>query len=175
MAVLRERWEIEAINVPGAPYWLFDLTSTQRAVDAPFEVLPYRYGGMAYRGPEPFVKGVLDVRNAEGRHRVDANLKPTRWVDLTGPIAEGATTYAGAMIADHPSNIHHPTVARIHPITLPFFSFVPANETKVVITKDAPTRFRYRVLIHDGHPDVALDERTWRDFADPPRASIDPD
>ncbi len=170
--VLRERWDLEAIDVPGAPYWLFDLTSTQLAVSRPFEVLPYRYGGMAYRGPEPFVKGKLDVLNSEGKHRIDGNLQPTRWVDLTGPVADGSSTYAGAMIADHPGNIHHPTVARIHPITLPFFSFVPASDTKVVIATETPLVFRYRVLIHDGHPDAGLDERIWHDFAEPPRVTI---
>ena len=65
--VLRERWDVEAIEIPQSAYWLFDLTSTQQAVDRPLELLPYRYGGMAYRGPEPFVKGTLDVLNSEGQ------------------------------------------------------------------------------------------------------------
>ena len=100
--ILRERWEIEAYDVPGSPYWLFDVISTQQAVEHPVDIMPYRYGGMAYRGPEPFVKGKLDVLTAEGRHRVDGNLKPTRWVDLTGPVADGSDQYAGALIVDHP-------------------------------------------------------------------------
>ena len=53
------RWT--SYDIPDSPYWLFDLTSTQQAISHPFEILPYRYGGMAYRGPEPFVKGKLDV------------------------------------------------------------------------------------------------------------------
>ncbi len=104
--VLRERWDVEAYAIPRAPYWLFDVTSTQQAVDRPLELLPYRYGGMAYRGPEPFVKGTLDVLTSEGKHRKDGDQKPARWVDLTGPIADGSDKYAGAMIADHPSNPH---------------------------------------------------------------------
>jgi hypothetical protein len=171
--LLREQWDVEAYDVAGSPYWIFDLTSTQRAVDRPFEVQPYRYGGMAYRGPEPFVRGTLDVLTAEGRHRVDGNLQPTRWVDLTGPVADGSKSYAGVMIADHPGNIHHPTVARIHPTTLPFFSYVPASKESVLIDSKTPVVFRYRVLIHDGHPDASLDERVWRDFADPPRVKVE--
>ena len=170
--VLRERWDVEAYDIPGSPYWLLDLSSTQQAVDRPLEVLPYRYGGMAYRGPEPFVKGLLEVLTSEGRHRRDGDQKPARWVDLTGPVAEGSATYAGAMIADHPTNPHAPTVARIHPTTLPFFSYVPAFDKSLTIATDAPTVFRYRILIHDGRPDAGLDNRTWRDFAEPPTVEV---
>jgi Methane oxygenase PmoA len=166
--VLRERWDVEAYAIPNAPYWLFDIISTQQAVDRPLGILPYRYGGMAYRGPEPFVKGTLDVLTSEGKHRKDGDQKPARWVDLTGPIADGSDKYAGAMIADHPSNPHYPNVVRIHPTTLPFFSYVPAYDKPLTIAVDTPTVFRYRVLIHDGHPDPVLDDRVARDFAEPP-------
>ena len=173
VTVLRERWDVEAYHIPNAPYWLFDLTSTQQAVDRPLEVLPYRYGGLAYRGPEPFVKGTLDVLTSEGKHRRDGDQKPARWVDLTGPVLDGSDKYAGAMIADHPSNPHYPNVARIHPTTLPFFCFVPAYDKPLTIATDTPTVFRYRVLIHDGHPDPALDERAARDFAEPPVVTVE--
>ncbi len=86
---------IELYDVPGSPYWLFDLTSTQQAEGHPLEVLPHRYGGMAYRSAEPSVVGPLDVLTAEGRHRFDGDQKPTRWVDLTGPVADGSPNYAG--------------------------------------------------------------------------------
>ncbi len=169
---LRERWDVEAIEVPGANYWLFDITSTQQAEGHPMELPPYRYGGMAYRGPEPWLKGTLDVLTNENRHRVDGDQKPAKWMDLTGPISEGSSTYAGAMMADHPSNINHPTVIRVHPTKLPFFSYVPSHDKKVVIPTDTPTVFKYRVLIHDGRPDKALDDRIWRDFAEPPVVSV---
>jgi hypothetical protein len=171
--VLRERWDVAAYDIPGAPYWLFDLTSTQQATDAPMEPAPYRYGGMAYRGPDSFLpREVLDVLTSEGLDRRRGDQKPARWVDLTGPIADGSSDYAGAMMADHPDNPHHPTVARIHPTSLPFFCFVPAHDEKLVIDTDKPTVFRYRILIHDGHPDGDLDERIWRDFAEPPRVQV---
>lgn len=172
--VLRERWDVEAYHIPGAPYWLFDLTSTQQAAGDPVLLPPYRYGGMAYRGPDPFVKGPLDVLTSEGLTRRDADQKPARWVDLTGPIADGSDQYAGAMIQDHPSNIHHPTVARIHPTSLPFFCFVPGHDQTVTIGVDKPTVFRYRILIHDGRPDRVRDESIWQDFADPPRVTVVP-
>ena len=170
---LRERWEVELYDVPGTPYWLFDLTSTQQAETHPLELLPHRYGGMAYRSAEPSVRGPIDVLTAEGRHRLDGDQKPTRWVDLTGPVAEGSPNYAGAMIADHPANSDHPTVARIHPITLPFFSYVPAHDRPLVIATDRSTVFRYRILIHDGRPDPALNDRIAADFAEPVSVRLD--
>jgi Methane oxygenase PmoA len=172
--VLREKWDVEAYDIPGRPYWLFDLTSTQQATDKPLELPPYRYGGMAYRGAEPFVKGGIDVLTSDGRGRKERDQKPARWVDLTGPIADGSDQFAGAMIADHPQNLNHPTLARIHPTTLPFFTFVPSHDKTVTIGTDAPTVFRYRILIHDGHPDGELDEQVWRDFAEPPTVTVEP-
>ncbi len=170
--VLRERWDVEAYDIPGSPYWLFDLTSTQQAIGEPLQVQPYRYGGMAYRGPEPFVKGKLDVLTSAGLDRSRGDQKPARWVDLTGPVADGSDRYGGAMILDHPKNLNTPTVARIHPTRLPFFSYVPGYDTKVTISADSPTVFRYRVMIHDGRPDAAIDERLWLDFAEPPRVTV---
>jgi hypothetical protein len=171
--VLNETWEIEAFDVPGSPFWLFDLTSTQQPAKAPIELPPYRYGGMAYRGPDPFLKGPLDVLTSEGLDRQRGDQKPARWVDLTGPVKEGSERYGGAAILDHPSNKNHPTVARIHPTSLPFFAFTPSHDAKVTIPADRPTVFRYRVVIHDGHPHAALDERLWRDFAEPPTVVIE--
>jgi hypothetical protein len=168
VTVLRERWDVEAYPPVEENYWLFDVTSTQEAVGRPLELLPYRYGGMAYRGPEPFVKGTLDVLTSEGLHRRNGDQKPARWIDLTGPIADGSDKYAGAMIADHPSNPHYPNVARIHPTSLPFFCYVPSHDKPLTISDKTPSVFRYRVLIHDGHPDQELDERVARDFAEPP-------
>lgn len=169
---LRERWEVELFDAPGSPYWLFDLTSTQQAEGEPLEVLPHRYGGMAYRSAEPSVRGPIDVLTAEGRHRLDGDQKPTRWVDLTGPVADFSPNYAGAMVADHPGNPRYPTVVRIHPITLPFFSFVPAHDQILTIPTDRPTVFRYRVLIHDGRPNPALNDRIAHDFSDPPEVIL---
>ena len=174
LVVLRERWDVEAYAIPGSPYRLFDLTSTQRATDEPMVLPPYRYGGMAYRGPDSFFpEGVLDVLTSEGYDRVRGDQEPARWVDLTGPIEDGSDTYAGAAIFDHPSNVNHPTPARIHPTRLPFFCFVPSHDEEVTIGPDEPTVFRYRILIHDGHPDAERNERIWRDFAEPPTVAIE--
>jgi hypothetical protein len=169
--VLRERWVVTAYDIPERPYWLFEIASTQEAVGRPFELVPYRYGGMAYRGPDSFLPlGKLDVLTSEGLDRMRGDQKPARWVDLTGPTFEDPKAYAGAMVAEHASNPGYPNVARIHPTTLPFFTFVPAhqsNPTPVVFEPGKPVVFRFRVVIHDGHPDGALDELVAQDFVTP--------
>lgn len=173
--VLKETWDVEAIDIPGADYRLFEITSTQRAVGRPIELPPYRYGGMAYRGPDPFLPaGVLDVLTSEGFDRVQGDQKPTRWVDLTGPITDGSSTYAGAAILDAPTNQHHPTPARIHPSRIPFFCFVPSHDTAVTIPTDRDLVFHYRVVLHDGHPDPERNNRLWNDFGHPPVARLLP-
>jgi hypothetical protein len=176
--VLRERWEIEAYDIPGSPYWLFDLTTTQQATDEPMELLPYRYGGLAYRGPDPFIKvgepGILDILTSEGlKERTVAAQKPARWFDLTGPVAVGSDHYGGALLMDHPGNAHFPNKVRIHPRILPFSNYVPAHDAKITIGTKEPTVFRYRVMIHDGRPDGARDEQLWRDFAEPPQVTVE--
>ncbi len=169
--VLAEHWNLEAYDIPGSPYWLIDLTSTQSARDQTLEVLPHRYGGMAYRGPDTFLNpAVLDVLTSAGLDRVRGDQQPARWVDLTGPVDAGGSRYGGAMIADHPANACQPTVARIHPTALPFFSYVPAYRQALALEPGRPRTFRYRILIHDGHPDRDRDERVWRDLAEPPQA-----
>jgi hypothetical protein len=170
---LRERWDVEAYNVPGTPYWMFDLTSTQQAAETPVVLPPYRYGGMTYRGADSFYQGPLDVLTSEGLDRQRGDQKPARWVDLTGLVAGGSGQYGGAVILDHPGNLHHPNAVRIHPTKIPFFVFTPAHDARVTLEPGKPVVFRYRVVIHDGHPGAALDERLWRDFAHPPEAAIE--
>ena len=170
--VMKETWELEIHDVPGSPFWLMDLTSRQRAIEKPIDLIPYRYGGMAYRGPEPFYHGKIDVLTSEGFDRVSGDQMPARWVDLTGPVEEGSTRFGGAMILDHPSNPHYPTVARIHPTTIPFFTYTPAHDTNLTIGTAADTTFRYRIVIHDGHPDRLLNERLWNDFSSPPVVTV---
>jgi len=173
IVVLRERWDLEAYETPGADYRLIDLTATQQAVEKPMRLPRYRYGGMAYRGPDSFFpRGVLDVLTSAGHDRVEGDQKPARWVDLTGPIASGSNRYAGAAMLDHPSNINHPTPARIHPTRLPFFCYVPSHDVPVTIGTAEPLVLKYRIVIHDGHPDAERNERLWRAFAEPVRASI---
>ena len=166
--VLEESWTIDVYDVPNQPAWIWDLTSTQTPLGQDLEIVKHRYGGMAYRGPEPFVKGKLDVLTSEGHnHRTKADQKPAKWFDLTGPVANGSETYVGAVMCDHPSNIRFPNVVRIHPVTLPFFSFVPAYNENLKLQAGQGTTWKYRTMVHDGRPDQQRDEALFQDFSTP--------
>lgn len=166
--VLTEAWDMAIYEVPGQPGWVWDLTSTQTPLGKDLELSKHRYGGMAYRGPEPFVKGKLDVMTSEGNDdRKTADQKPARWIDLTGPVADNSSEYVGAVMCDHPSNVRHPNVVRIHPVTLPFYSWVPAHTGNLNLKADTPATWRYRTMVHDGHPDRAKNQALFDDFAKP--------
>ncbi len=163
-----ETWEIAVYEVPGEPAWVWDIASTQTPRGQDMVLVKHRYGGMAYRGPEPFVKGKLDVLTSEGADtRAKADQKPARWIDLTGPVAEGASEYVGAVMCDHPANPRFPNVVRIHPTLLPFFSFVPAHREDLRLEAGKPVTWRYRTMVHDGHPDRARNEALFADFSTP--------
>jgi len=120
------------------------------------------------RGPEPFVKGKLDVLTSEGADtRAKADQKPACWIDLTGPVADGSSDYVGAVMCDHPANPRFPNVVRIHPTLLPFFSFVPAHREDLRLEAGKPVTWRYRTMVHDGRPDRARNEALFADFSSP--------
>lgn len=166
--VLDESWKVAVYEIPGQPSWVWDLTSSQKPVGEDLELSKHRYGGMAYRGPEPFVKGKLDVLTSEGRtDRTTADQKPCKWFDLTGPVAETSSDYVGATMCDHPSNLRFPNVVRIHPVSLPFFSFVPAHAEALVLKNGQTYQWKYRTMVHDGRPNRVRDQALFDDFANP--------
>jgi hypothetical protein len=168
-----ERWAVTVYDIPGQPAWVWDIASTQTPFGQDLTLARHRYGGMAYRGPEPFVKGTLDVLTSEGADtRAKADQKPARWIDLTGPVADGSSDYVGAVMCDHPSNPRFPNVVRIHPTLLPFFSFVPAHAADMKLAAGEPVTWRYRTMVHDGRPDKSRNEALFADFAAPVEAKL---
>ncbi len=170
---LEESWKVSLYDIPNQPAWIWDITTTQTPTSQDLELVKHRYGGMAYRGPEPFVKGQLDVLTSEGHdHRSKADQKPAKWFDLTGPVAEGSNQYVGAVMCDHPSNLRFPNVVRIHPLTLPFFSFVPAYNENLILKANQPKSWTYRTMVHDGHPNKSRNDALFHDFASPVDVSL---
>jgi hypothetical protein len=171
--VMNETWDFTIYELPGQPAWVWDLVSTQTPVGKDLELPKYRYGGMAYRGPEPFVKGKLDVMTSEGNDdRKTADQKPARWIDLTGPVEPDSTDYIGAVMCDHPSNVRHPNVVRIHPVTLPFYSWVPSHKDNLTLKAGTPYVWQYRTMVHDGRPNRLLNQSLFDDFAHPVEVQI---
>jgi hypothetical protein len=171
VAVLAETWQVTAwaVGGPEAGWWLWDLDVEQRAVQDTALVLPkYRYGGMAFRGNGAWVQRPWEFLTSAGKTRADADGTAGAWADLSGEL-EG--DWAGLTLIGHPANVHSPQPFRCHP-AVPYFCFAPSQRGPWRIEPGVPLLLRYRFLVHDGRPDMALAERLYRDFAEPPQVLV---
>mgnify|MGYP003729906339 CR=1 FL=1 len=90
---------------------------------------------------------------------------------MAGPFPDGGK--GGLTMIDHPSNPTYPTAVRIHP-QVPYFCFAFAQRQPYTIEAGKSLELRYRCVVHDGEPDKAANERWARDFADPPKVTVQP-
>lgn len=169
---LNEAWSLEIYAIgqsASQPHFVFDLTITCACAGESVLKLPkYRYGGIGFRGPAAWNgKGNLTFLNSEGttdRSKGDNAQTVGRWAHLGGLINGAA---AGVAILGHPGNPGAPQPQRIHP-TEPFFNFAPQQAGDFDIAPGKPMILRYRFVLADGAPDVALLNRLWNDYAHPP-------
>ena len=182
--VLEEVWTVLAFNVdPASGRFVVDFASTQTcAGPTPLEVNKYLYGGLGLRAnsqwfdpkakgedpPDPSRSGESNFLTSEGKHRTDGNHTRPRWLDLSGKL-EGA--FAGLTVLDSPRNFRFPQPVRLHP-NKPYFSFAPAVEGGFTIAPGKPYLSMYRLILHDGPPEVKTIERFWNDLAETPRARV---
>jgi hypothetical protein len=124
----------------------------------------YRYGGMAFRGMGDWLEGELGIVTSEEHGRVDGNAQPARWVDFTGPLGND---WGGVTLFDNPLNQRYPTPARIHP-KLPYFCFAWTQDAPYTVKGNQSLDLLYRVAVHNGKPNKAINERIARDFVNPP-------
>jgi hypothetical protein len=78
---------------------------------------------------------------------------------------------AGIAMLGHPGNFRAPEPMRVHP-TDPYLCFAPSRLGGWSIAADRPFTARYRFVAADGPADAAMLDRLWRDFADPPRVTV---
>jgi hypothetical protein len=146
------------------------------------------YSGMSFRGPSNWLhresqdvaralaQGIeftgvrwlppdleLDVITSEGKTRADGDGEAARWVDYTGPSGDG---WGGLAMFSHRENLRHPMPLRIHP-ELPYFSFALTRDAPLTVCSDRSLDQRFRVLVHDGHPDPVLNERIGSAYENP--------
>lgn len=175
--MLDETWHVVACALAGIV--VFDFESIQTcAKTIPLRMNKYHYGGFGVRGnrhwfdpmvkgndpPGPSRSGRSDFLTSEGKHRHDGNHTRPRWVDLSGEV-DGRM--GGITVLDHPGNFRSPQPVRLHP-NKPYFCFAPMVLGEFDIKPREPYVSRYRLIVHDGLPDVPMIERLWNDYADPP-------
>jgi hypothetical protein len=171
---LNEHWVVRvyATHATPAPYFVFDLESTQTtATDSPLELLEYHYGGLALRGHAEW----MTVSNAvflasDGLDRTTGDNHAGRWCFIGGNVGGVPVGYAAL---GHPSNFRAPQKMRIHPKD-PYMAFSPVKDGPFTIQPGTPYVTRFRFIAKDGPPDAALFERLWNDYATPPLATYTP-
>lgn len=124
------------------------------------------FKGMNWLPPDVF----LDILTSEGKDRKEGDRTQARWIDYTGPLGN---EWGGMVMFDHPSNVRYPTPLRIHP-DLPYYSWAFVQNELYTIYNDKPLEFVYRALIHNGHPNMELNERFANDFVNPPQITWQP-
>jgi hypothetical protein len=169
---LNERWLVRAYKTHdgNAPYFVFDLESTQTAAnDAPLELLEYRYGGFALRGHAEW----RDVEKAvflssEGLDRSAADDNAGRWCFIGGSVRGKLAGYAGL---GQPENFRAPQKLRVHPSD-PYLAFAPTKDGAFAIEPGTPYITRFRFVSLDGAPEARLLDRLWNDYATPPDVAL---
>jgi hypothetical protein len=173
--VLKEVWDVRVYNIGGPKkgYWLWDFKSTQRCVaDSPLYQIKYRYGGFGFRGAAEWEGENAMYLTSEGKTRKDGHATRARWCEVAGAI-EGK--WAGVTFLSHPKNFRHPEPMRIWPSGQVFFNWAPSQAGDWVMEPGKDHVFRYRQYVHEGKVSVADAERMWRDFAEPPKVTIEAD
>ncbi len=110
------------------------------------------------------------IRNSEGNVNEQgpngAFRKRARWVDYSGPIANGVVE--GISLFDHPSNPDHPS--HFHVRDDGWMGASLTLEEPITIRPDRPLRLRYGLFVHGAVPRPEMIERRWKEFA---RAAIE--
>lgn len=111
---------------------------------------------------------------SEGKTRKDGHATRARWCEAAGAING---KWAGITFMSHPGNFQHPEPMRIWPPEMKhvFFNWAPSQATDWVMEPGKEHVFRYRQYVHEGKVKVADAERMWRDFAEPPKVTIQAD
>lgn len=169
--VLQETWRVSVTPAgaedrlkPGAAH-LVDLTSIQRP-RTHIELPQYRYGGMCVRGARAWIpKGSgYKVLTSAGRGVPEAEGTRAKWVDMSGPVEGKPGETAGVTLMEHPSNEGAPNTVRVPPEN-PYVIYCPSKSGSVRLQAGKDHIFRYRLVAHNGGPDVAALEELWKQFA----------
>jgi|ETNmetMinimDraft_22_1059887.scaffolds.fasta_scaffold00029_19 hypothetical protein len=166
--ILKERFAIKAKRFEGA--YEIDYETIQENV-SPFalELPAYRYGGpIAYRAPHHWDKTNSDYLSSEGKTRIDGHTTRSRWIAMWGENGSGAGNDTLTILC-HPGNHDFPQRMRVWPPTSNngaiFFNYVPIQEFDWEIKPGQISNMRYRLVVHEGKPEINDLNRRWERYA----------
>ena len=149
-----------------------DLTSVYTPVDAPVTFGDTKEAGLCSVRMHKEIAAKATVTNSAGATgEKEAWGKPAKWCDESGMI--GGKPY-GVAILDHPTNPRHPSTWHVRNYGLMSANIFglsdydkknPKGSGDFKMTKDKPTTFKYRVVIHQGDAASAKLDDKWAEFA----------
>lgn len=171
-AALNERLSVRVWNTgTESNYWLLDFTTRQRcASSSPVQLLKYRYGGLGFRATEKWDQSNSDYLTSEGKSRKDGHGTRARWCNVFGSMDKGDS---GVLFMSHPENREHPEPMRIWPEGHVFFNFCPVQNKDWTLEPGNEYVLRYRLYVYEGSIGPEQAERLWRDFACPPKVTLE--
>lgn len=168
--VLDERWNVKVYNL--SQYFMWDIEVSQKNItDEVLQVLPYHYGGMAFRGSADWNDttatadqeltgvGKGGFLTSEGLGRSGNHTRPN-WVSMHGNVNDRPVNMT---VMGHPYNFRLPQYIRIHP-TMPYFCFTPVVEYGFDFKPGDVHIARYRVIATSGSPNPDTLDLFWKQF-----------
>ena len=137
------------------------LSATPVAADTPWG----GYAGLGWRA----ARSLREFRtlNSEGQSGEATNGAMARWIDLSAVADGGSDIAAGLAILDHPGNRRHPSPSYVYFDTAQFGYINPSlvRDEPLELAARSKLSLKYRILVHDGWPDVDGIERDFSAFA----------
>ncbi|MDQ8184893.1 PmoA family protein [Pelagicoccus sp. SDUM812002] len=156
---------VSASSLPNA--YLLDVESEYSCgTEEPLTIVEYRYGGMAWRGPESWNSANSTLLTSEGTDRETTDGTRARWVLSEGPL-EGKN--AGIAILSHPSNYNSPTPLRVwardNHDGATLINLAPTKTQDWVLEPGQAYTLRYRMIIYSGEISAEAIDSEWDRFA----------
>jgi hypothetical protein len=175
-AIMDERWNVIAWNIPGVDGFLWDFESHLRpSTPLPILLQQYRYAGFGYRATEEWTKDNCEMLTSEGKTRQEIDGTSARWIYVTGDTKTGRS---GLLFMGHPENYNAPEPLRIWDKQANggrgdvFINFAPTKNKDWQLEAGGHYMLRYRVLAYEGEMTSTQADRLWNDFAYPPTVEI---
>lgn len=169
--VLSEQWTLRVYNL--TDYFMWDIQVLQENIsDSTLSILPYHYGGMAFRGSAEWndttaIEGVEltgpgegGFLTSEGKSRIGGNHTRPQWVSMFGKVNEIPVNMTVIQSQTNPGAPHH---VRIHP-TMPYFCYVPVVEDGFEMNPGDLYKSSYRVLVFNDLSDTTLINTLYKSY-----------
>lgn len=162
-AVLHDKRRVSARPLENGEWLLeFDIQLEARGGEAALEQTAFGILGVRMAKTIGVADGGGTIRNSEGGvDEKECFRKPARWMDYSGPVANGIVE--GITILDHPENANHPVP--FHCRNDGWMGAALTFAGPLAVKVDAPLRLRYALYIHRGGASHEKIDERWKSFA----------